>query len=279
MRSGRRSRPGGSGRGRRRRSRRRSARASCSTRARPSLSRWASGSSSSSTSGCCSRHAASAMSFRWPPERLRVGSDSSAAERPSSSRAARARPVGARPAGGFESLERVLLPGEHARHPVEIGDHLGAAELRAELGQLVLELDEVGARVEHGLRAACGRHRPGAGRDRRRGRRAGGRPRRRRAPRGPARIFSSVDLPPPFGPTTPIRAFGSTARSAPSRMRREPKDFVIARPASSVIADGASVDTVPWPESTGATTARSPARRAPAGSRSRLVRMRPIERA
>ena len=63
-----------------------------------------------------------------------------------------ARPArGARPAGCLEALERLLLAGEHARHPVEVGDHLGAAELRAELGQLLLELDEIGARVEHGL--------------------------------------------------------------------------------------------------------------------------------
>ena len=91
------------------------------------------------------------MSFRWPPERLRVASDSSAAERPSSSRAARARPVGARPAGRFVSLERVLLACEHARHPVEVRDHLRASELRAELVQLLLELHEVGPGVEHRL--------------------------------------------------------------------------------------------------------------------------------
>ena len=41
----------------------------------------------------------------------------------------------------------------------------------------------------------------------------------------PARIRSSVDLPPPFGPITPMRASGSTSRSSPSRIRREPKLF------------------------------------------------------
>ena len=58
---------------------------------------------------------------------------------------------GARAAGSLEALERLLLAGEHPRHPVEVGDHLGAAELRRELGQLPIELDQIRARVEHRL--------------------------------------------------------------------------------------------------------------------------------
>ena len=151
MRSGRRSRRAGSGRARPPRSRRRSAARAAPPRARPSLSRWASGSSSSSTSGCCSRQAASAISLRCPPERLRVGSDSSSGREPELEQGGARPPRGARPAGSLEALERLLLAGEHPRHPVEVGDHLGAPELRRELGQLPLELDEIGPRVEHGL--------------------------------------------------------------------------------------------------------------------------------
>ena len=91
------------------------------------------------------------MSLRCPPDRLRVARASSSGESPSSRRAARARPVAARAAGRLEALERLLLAGEHPRHPVEVGDHLGAAELRRQLGQLMVELDQVGACVEHRL--------------------------------------------------------------------------------------------------------------------------------
>ncbi len=45
----------------------------------------------------------------------------------------------------------------------------------------------------------------------------------------PATIRSSVDLPPPLGPSTPIREPASTSRSSPRRIARPPKDFV--RPA------------------------------------------------
>ena len=58
---------------------------------------------------------------------------------------------GTRATGSLEALERLLLAGEYPRHPVEVGDHLGAAELRREPGQLPVELDEIGASVEHGL--------------------------------------------------------------------------------------------------------------------------------
>ena len=48
----------------------------------------------------------------------------------------------------------------------------------------------------------------------------------------PARIRISVDLPPPLGPSTPIRAPASTSRSAPRRIARPPKDLVRPRAAS-----------------------------------------------
>ena len=45
----------------------------------------------------------------------------------------------------------------------------------------------------------------------------------------PARIASSVDLPPPFGPSTPTRMPSASSRSSPSRMRRPPNDFLMSR--------------------------------------------------
>ena len=144
---------------------------------------------------------------------------------------------GARAAGSLEALECLLLAREHPRHPIEVGDHLRAAELRREPGQLPLELDEIGACVEHRLERRpvvtggmlveiCDADAPAT---------------RHLAAVGslePGQDLQQVDLPPPFGPTTPIRAAGSIARSAPSRMRREPNDFVIARPARSVTTRG-----------------------------------------
>ena len=61
-------------------------------RSRAARSRCASGSSRSSTSGSWTRHAASAASFRSPPERRWVGRSRSSSSRPSSSSSARARP-------------------------------------------------------------------------------------------------------------------------------------------------------------------------------------------
>ena len=48
----------------------------------------------------------------------------------------------------------------------------------------------------------------------------------------PAMIFSIVDLPPPLGPSTPIRDDASTSRSSPWRIARPPKDLVRPRAAS-----------------------------------------------
>ena len=77
--------------------------------------------------------------------------------------------------------------------------------------------------------AACARRpRPAAGGRRARAR-GGGRPRRRRGARGPARIRSSVDLPPPLGPSTPMRAPAASSRSSPSSTRRPPKVFASPR--------------------------------------------------
>src|SRR5579871_5738892 len=47
---------------------------------------------------------------------------------------------------------------------------------------------------------------------------------------------SSVDLPPPFGPITPTRAPGSTSRSRPSRIWREPKLLRMPRAEMSAMA-------------------------------------------
>ena len=51
----------------------------------------------------------------------------------------------------------------------------------------------------------------------------------------PARMRSSVDLPPPFGPITPMRTPGSTSKSSPSRISREPKLLAMPRAASSAM--------------------------------------------
>ena len=51
----------------------------------------------------------------------------------------------------------------------------------------------------------------------------------RSAVSSPARMRSSVDLPPPFGPISPRRTPGSTSRSSPSRISREPKLFATPR--------------------------------------------------
>ena len=170
------------------------------------------------------------MSLRCPPERLRVGRVSSSGREPELEQGGAGPARGARAAGSLEALERLLLAGEHPRHPIEVGDHLrrSRAASRARSAPDRARRDRGVRRAPS--RAASGRHRQGAGRGRRRAT-----PRRRDTspPSGassPARIFSRVDLPPPFGPTTPIRASGSIARSAPSRMRREPNDFVIAAP-------------------------------------------------
>ena len=71
-----------------------------------------------------------------------------------------------------------------------------------------------------------------AGRARRRRRSAGGSAAPapgavtfRRAVLDPAMIRSIVDLPPPLGPSTPIRALASTSRSRPRRIARPPKDW------------------------------------------------------
>ena len=59
--------------------------------------------------------------------------------------------LGARPAGRLEPFERLLLAGEDAGHPTEVGDHLVAAELVRECRELALELDEIGSCRENGL--------------------------------------------------------------------------------------------------------------------------------
>jgi len=146
--------------------------------------------------------------------------------------------VGAWAADGLEALESTLLTSQHPGHPIEVGDHLGASELRPEGSQLTLQLDEVLSGCEDRLDRGpivAGRVLVEVG--------------DARLPMDedvaavrclePCKDLSSVDLPLPFAPTTRMQAPGSTVTSAPSRMRREPKDFVIERPASSVTGGGA----------------------------------------
>ena len=141
----------------------------------------------------------------------------------------------ARPAGRLEPLERLLLAREHPRHATQVGDHLVATELRREYRQLAFQLDEVGPCIEDGLEwralvtgrvlveihdsrtpavgdiAAVGGFEPGEDLQQRR-------------------------LAAPVRPDDADASPRRTVRSAPSRMRRDPNDFVIAWPASSVTA-------------------------------------------
>ena len=124
--------------------------------------------------------------------------------------------------------EQPLLARERARHRVQVGGERGVGEAALGRVQLGLELGDLRARREHRRQrgALVARDLLRAGRRARA--RGGARPRRRRGARGPARIRSSVDLPPPLGPSTPMRAPAASSRSSPSSTRRPPKVF--ARP-------------------------------------------------
>ena len=171
------------------------------------MSRCASGSSSSSTSGRRARQAASATSLRWPPESSRVGQRERvvveaeraqvAARLALGAVAARARSSGASSRSWLASA-RVIA----SRSRGERAGRRGAARPRASSR---LERGELGPRGEHGGERVAlvavddlrqGReHEPAAAGD---GAGVGVSSR-------PARMRSSVDLPPPLGPSTPIR--------------------------------------------------------------------------
>ena len=197
------------------------------------MSRCASGSSSSSTSGRRARQAASATSLRWPPESSRVGMLERGAVDAERAQVAERLALGAVAAGLGPAGEQALVVGERARHRVEVGRRArGSARRRLGRVQLGLELGELRPRGAHrGARRRARRRRRSAAGGRARGR-AGAITVPASACSSPARMRSSVDLPPPLGPSTPIREPASTSRSAPRRIARPPKDLVSPRAAS-----------------------------------------------
>ena len=107
------------------------------------MSRCASGSSSSSTSGRRARQAASATSLRWPPESSLVGIASAAPSMPERAQVAERLALGAVAAGVGPAREQPLVVGERAGHRVEVGGQrrvgeprLGRVQLGLERGQL-----------------------------------------------------------------------------------------------------------------------------------------------
>src|SRR5215218_2969178 len=211
-------------------------RISRSIRSRASTSRCASGSSSSSTSGSWTRHAASATSFRSPPESSSVDrSRSSSSTR--SSRSARARPSNPGPPAAvhrstscsWRRSTRVIRSRSSPSAP-------SCSETRASSRSSSWRSGRAARTDSSAGRASpstcCGRY-------------ASRRPRRcadspASGSSSPARIRISVDFPPPFGPITPTRARRSTSKSSPSRIVREPKLLTIPLSWSRAIFRGYS---------------------------------------
>ena len=197
----------------------------CSSSERPTASRCASGSSSSSTSGSWARQAASAISLRCPPESALVGRSRSASSIPRSSSIARARPSMLGPPAASQRSTSSSWRREHAGHPVEVGGELGRGELLGDAVQVAVELVEVGAgradRLERVPLVAERVLREEGDDDAR----AAAPTCRRRAPRARRSASASSTCPTPFAPTTPTRAPGSIAKSSPSSTVRLPNDL------------------------------------------------------
>ena len=141
----------------------------------PSTSRWLVGSSSSSSSGASSSSAASAMRRRSPPDSGPIGVSSPCGE----ARAARRRRAARRAPRG--SARRRPTRGRRGRRRAPARIVRAGVELVAP-GRAAPTSQVAGARDA----------------------------RRRRAPRRPAISRSSVDLPSPLRPTTPIRSPAAT---------------------------------------------------------------------
>ena len=149
-------------------------------------------------------------------ELARCGSASASSARPRSAQVHPRASPSTRSPPCVGPARRAAAPGGRARGVIASRSAASAGSARRVLGrgELGLELGELGPRRAHG-------------RERRRGRRrrppaAGTRatsPRRRvtvpaSACSTPARMRSSVDLPPPLGPSTPMRAPSATSRSS-----------------------------------------------------------------
>ena len=197
------------------------------------MSRCASGSSSSSTSGRRARQAASATSLRWPPESSR-GRHVGAWRRrcPSARRWPSASPSARSPPASVQRGEQALVVRERAassrrgrrRAPGRPAARSAACSSASSIASSGRAARTVARASRSSPSTICGRC-------------ASTRPRRRvtvpaSASSRPARMRISVDLPPPLGPRMPIREPASTSRSAPRRMLRPPKDLVIPRAAN-----------------------------------------------
>ena len=213
---------------------------SSSTIRRRATSRWASGSSSSSTSGACTRQAASATSLRWPPLSARVGRSRSSSVSPRSRRWRMASPPAV--SAPRRSIEGGLAL-EHAAHAVEVGDERRVGELGLDARQLLLEGGGLGPRggedLAHGALVAVhhlvqvGDAGAAAQRDRAGVRRAPRRPASSAASTCPRRWRRS-------GRRAPARP---SSRSAPSRISRPPKDFATPRSDSAGAVGAATAMT------------------------------------
>ena len=184
-----------------------------SSRARPSKSRSLVGSSSSRTSKRESRIAASEARAAWPPDERH----------------------------GLEVEQRRVQP-EVAQDGLRARLEVGAAEREPRLERVRVALGGAGrvgrhrvawrrARARRRRRRRCGARGSPAAARRARGRApaAGSRRRpavRRTLPRSgrssPASSRSSVDLPAPFGPTTPSTSPGATVTETPARIVAAP---------------------------------------------------------
>ena len=189
------------------------------------MSRCASGSSSRSTSGRRARQAASATSLRCPPLSSRVGRSPSM---PRSRRWPRASPSVWPPPS---SSQRASSRSWRARARVIASRSCASAGSASRASAACSSASSsatsgrAASTVASGVRSSpatcCGR-------------KACTRPRRRTTSPAsgcsrPARMRSSVDLPPPLGPSTPIREPAASSRSSPSRTRRPPKVFASPR--------------------------------------------------
>ena len=130
-------------------------------------------------------------------------------------------------AAGEEGVEGVGVPGGELRlggeaarervHPLRRGGDAGAA-LEVGAQRLVPERVPLLGQVPDGERGGVRRTAPRSGSS------------------SPASRRSSVDLPAPFGPTSPMRACGGTTRSTSARTTWAPCDFEI--PAATSVPDG-----------------------------------------
>src|SRR4051794_23745720 len=192
------------------------------------MSRCASGSSSSSTSGRRARHAARATSFRCPPLSCAVGTDSASSSSPSSRRCISASPSTRSPPTSAQRASRRSWRPSARVIASRSSISAGSARRRSAAPSSASSSATSG----RACRTVASAARPSPVTSW--GMKAATRPRRRvtspsSASWRPARIRSSVDLPPPSGPSTPIRAPAASSRSRPSSTRRPPNDFTIPR--------------------------------------------------